>query len=221
LGVLRTTRAVRGAAERGAAPSVEAFGAREISRSPQCESRGAQLGAFLSATEPKPSPPRREWRQAAIALLRARWADGHSASQIAQAIERQTGQPCSRNAVIGKLHRLGLSGRTTPARSARLIRNRLANARVRLAPPSPRTQQRPHARLRGIPKVAPLAPQTNAEGQFVTVLNVRDGECRFIAGDPREDARYCARPTALRGRVHASFCPAHQRACYLPSNSVE
>jgi GcrA cell cycle regulator len=151
--------------------------------------------------------------------LRARWADGHSASHIARAIERETGQRCSRNAVIGKLHRLGLSGRTTPVRSARLIRNRLANALVRLAPPLPRTQLRGHARLGGVPKAARLAPQTNAQGQFVTVLNVRDGECRFIAGDPREDARYCARPTELRGRVHAPFCPAHQRACYLPNVS--
>ena len=46
------------------------------------------------------------WTEERVELLKRLWADGRSASQIAAEIGG-----CSRNAVIGKVHRLGLSGR--------------------------------------------------------------------------------------------------------------
>ncbi|MGZ3259711.1 MAG: GcrA family cell cycle regulator, partial [Croceibacterium sp.] len=46
------------------------------------------------------------WTDERVALLSKLWADGLSASQIAAELGGIT-----RNAVIGKVHRLGLSGR--------------------------------------------------------------------------------------------------------------
>ncbi len=51
------------------------------------------------------------WTEERVELLKKLWTEGLSASQIA----RQMGG-VTRNAVIGKVHRLGLSGRATPAR---------------------------------------------------------------------------------------------------------
>ena len=53
------------------------------------------------------------WTDERVDLLKKLWADGLSASQIAGELGNVT-----RNAVIGKVHRLGLSGRAKPTRTA-------------------------------------------------------------------------------------------------------
>ncbi len=52
------------------------------------------------------------WTDDRIELLRAHWEAGMTASQIAEAL----GQGVSRNAVIGKAHRLGLEARPSPVK---------------------------------------------------------------------------------------------------------
>ena len=54
------------------------------------------------------------WTDERVELLKKLWTEGLSASQIASRMGGVT-----RNAVIGKVHRLGLSGRATPTRAAR------------------------------------------------------------------------------------------------------
>lgn len=49
------------------------------------------------------------WTDERVELLKKMWNEGHSASQIAKELGGVT-----RNAVIGKVHRLGLSNRTGP-----------------------------------------------------------------------------------------------------------
>ncbi len=50
-----------------------------------------------------------EWTEERVAKLKELWSAGHSASEIANLLGGVT-----RNAVIGKSHRLGLSGRPSP-----------------------------------------------------------------------------------------------------------
>ncbi len=50
------------------------------------------------------------WTDERVELLRQLWLDGKSASQISAAI----GGGLTRNAVIGKVHRLGLAGSVKP-----------------------------------------------------------------------------------------------------------
>jgi GcrA cell cycle regulator len=50
------------------------------------------------------------WTDERIALLTKYWQEGRSASQIAEAL----GEGLTRNAVIGKAHRLGLASRPSP-----------------------------------------------------------------------------------------------------------
>ena len=52
------------------------------------------------------------WTDERVETLKKLWAEGLSASQIANRLGGVT-----RNAVIGKVHRLGLSGRTTTSRA--------------------------------------------------------------------------------------------------------
>ncbi|WP_448579788.1 GcrA family cell cycle regulator, partial [Thermaurantiacus sp.] len=53
------------------------------------------------------------WTEERIALLAKYWQEGRSASQIAEAL----GEGLTRNAVIGKAHRLGLSSRPSPVKA--------------------------------------------------------------------------------------------------------
>jgi GcrA cell cycle regulator len=64
------------------------------------------------------------WTEERVELLKKLWMEGFSASQIAS----ELGDGVTRNAVIGKVHRLKLSGRAKPASTA---------PRVRTAPRSP------------------------------------------------------------------------------------
>ena len=67
------------------------------------------------------------WTDERVERLSALWLEGRSASQIAA----ELGEGVSRNAVIGKVHRLGLSGRAVPPAEA-------AAPRIReVAPPEP------------------------------------------------------------------------------------
>src|SRR6476620_7465060 len=80
------------------------------------------------------------WTDQRVELLKKLWAEGLSASQIAAEIGNVT-----RNAVIGKVHRLGLSGRAkTPPKA-----NAVSPAQARPRKPG-RTPSAP----------APIVPET-------------------------------------------------------------
>ena len=70
------------------------------------------------------------WTEDRVGALKKLWLEGQSASQIA----KQLGGGVTRNAVIGKVHRLGLSGRATPSQPARTAAFR--PARTRTTPPA-------------------------------------------------------------------------------------
>ena len=75
------------------------------------------------------------WTDERVELLKKLWSDGLSASQIAAELGGIT-----RNAVIGKVHRLGLSGRAkshprraAPAQAALVVAHAARVARLRSA----------------------------------------------------------------------------------------
>src|SRR3981081_234422 len=77
-------------------------------------------------------PELQTWTDDRVELLKKLWADGLSASQIAGELGGIT-----RNAVIGKVHRLGLSGRAqSPSSSAPRARKPRATA-----PPPPAARE--------------------------------------------------------------------------------
>ena len=75
------------------------------------------------------------WTDERVDLLRRLWDEGLSASQIAAQLGGVT-----RNAVIGKVHRLGLSGRAAPSQPTRP-----AFKAPRPARPAATTMPRPRA----------------------------------------------------------------------------
>lgn len=127
-----------------------------------------------------------EWTDEHVALLTKRRAEGWSASQIAAEI----GEGVTRNAVIGKWHRLELPA---PARKAEIVR--------------PTRLQRPAPLIALPPPIPPPEPPITDERAPVPFLRARDGQCRFsidLFSRPSPDMLVCGAATPV-GR---SWCPA-------------
>ena len=135
------------------------------------------------------------WTDERVEQLKSLWTEGLSASQIARALGGVT-----RNAVIGKVHRLGLAGRATPTRSDR----------PRL-PSAPRVSMRaPHVPE---PPVVEEDPITLDDGNHATVLTINDRMCRWPIGDPSENEfHFCGR----KPKNGSPYCEAHARKAYQP-----
>ena len=137
------------------------------------------------------------WTDERVELLKKLWADGLSASQIAAELGGVT-----RNAVIGKVHRLGLSGRAkSPSSSA---------PRPRKARSSGHMMRVPRASMRGNTALAydydvepePELIEIPLE-QRKTLLQLNEKTCHWPVGDPGSSdfffcgGRYCERPALL------------------------
>ena len=137
------------------------------------------------------------WTDDRVEQLKSLWTEGLSASQIARVLGGVT-----RNAVIGKVHRLGLAGRATPTRSDR--------PRI---PSAPRLNVRPHIPE---PPVVEEEPVTLDDGNHATVLTINDRMCRWPIGDPSENAfHFCGR----KPKSGSPYCEAHARKAYQPQQN--
>ncbi len=99
------------------------------------------------------------WTDERVELLKKMWAEGQSASQIAKELGGVT-----RNAVIGKVHRLGLSNRstTTPASTAKAPKETKAPAEPNAATARANAKRDTAAETKPSPKPRPAteAPAT-------------------------------------------------------------
>jgi len=139
------------------------------------------------------------WSDDRVTTLKSLWRDGQSASQIARALGGVT-----RNAAIGKIHRLGLSGRPAPSRPARTG-----------GPRPPRPVAIPRRQARPLPRavVAPVAPPEEP-GLVVTMAALGAHVCRWPIGDPKAaDFSFCGR------LANGPYCPAHQGQAFRPRTS--
>ena len=131
------------------------------------------------------------WSDDRITTLRTLWLDGLSAAQIAKSLGGVT-----RNAVIGKVHRLGLSGRAAPAAPGRAPRGAatrpVRTVRAARTPPTRRST----SFVREAPVSAPEAP-----GLVTDMVRLGAHACKWPIGDPKApgfsfcgqfaEGRYC------------------------------
>ena len=152
------------------------------------------------------------WTEERVEVLKKLWAEGHSASQIAKQLGGVT-----RNAVIGKVHRLGLSGRATPSRPVKRP--------PRLARPKPPIRQEGTAQVpeRSLEEprirrsdqhaiVSALQPAPVADGEVATILTLRDSMCKWPIGDPADPKfAFCGRKSDC-----GPYCSEHAKVAFQP-----
>lgn len=152
------------------------------------------------------------WTDDRVATLRDLWDAGYSAARIA--MELRTG--VSRNAVIGKIHRLNLA-----ARNKTTIINARAPRPSRAVPGALRPG-RPKAMAREdiiySPPVTPVQRATPEDALaapgslMIEIGELKSMTCRWPHGDSREDSfRYCGAACP----VEVPYCAQHMRAAYV------
>lgn len=146
------------------------------------------------------------WTDERVEELKRLHADGGSAAQIAAMMKAP-----SRNAVIGKLLRLGITGEMRPAkkwpqqrqarRPRRTGQHTITNIRNR---PDPRTLPSP-----SLPAEPPPVPDMKR----VSLLELTDQMCKWPVGDPR-DKDFCFCGTEPYNGL--PYCGYHARVAYVP-----
>lgn len=149
------------------------------------------------------------WTDDRVQTLARLWGEGLSASQIAAAL----GGGVTRNAVIGKVHRLGLSARGRPGQAST---PRPARPKVVDAKPEPRPQStQPEAKLPAALPGSPVALDIDIPvSERVSILELRDSMCRWPLGDPtKSDFGFCG-GKAVMG---LPYCSHHCQIAYQPA----
>lgn len=127
------------------------------------------------------------WTDERVALLKKLWGEGKTAAEIAQALGGVT-----RNAVIGKAHRLKLSNRVSP------IQQNKKPAPVSAAP-------------RAVRKIEAV-PQTSDENrETVDMMELGARMCRWPLGDPRDESFGFCGASSVPG---LPYCAEHAKTAY-------
>lgn len=154
------------------------------------------------------------WTEQQIQTLKKMWGNGYSASEIAKCL----GGGLTRNAVIGKAHRMKLSAgaaaRTKvkpPTKSSGVVMSPIKkiSKRRNLMRTLPPVQSTTTQRKSMDPILRPIEVTKRTEGIPVTKAGER--HCRWPIGDPRSpDFRFCGCD------IHEGlpYCTQHARVAY-------
>ena len=159
------------------------------------------------------------WTDERVELLGKLWMEGRSASQIAG----ELGLGVTRNAVIGKVHRLGLAGRpksANPTVGAQRGKPKIA-ARSAEAESAGKVEYDtvlmplPDAAVAVVPLRPPVSEVVIPLTERVTIMDLRDTSCRWPMGDPMmTEFRFCGARTGGNG---VPYCAAHSRLAFQPA----
>lgn len=146
------------------------------------------------------------WTDERIDLLRKLLADGRSCSQIAEQLDCGL----SRNAVIGKIHRLGLSGGNNKRGPTRLYRSGPASYEEKQRREAERLirkmiaqrDRRQRKQDGSLPPLIIVEPPKPVEFLALTFGEIQRDSCRYPRGEGA-DMRFCGQPK-MQG---FSYCP--------------
>jgi GcrA cell cycle regulator len=177
------------------------------------------------------------WTDDRVEVLKKMWGEGKSASQIAKELGGVT-----RNAVIGKVHRLGLSNRSggaSPAKPAAKEKAPVTKSKEPAKPrmvspdnvpaPVPKSQIRPKL---VVTAGQPLPPQPSANeispealasvrevekgAKRLSVMELTERTCKWPVGDPAtEDFWFCGLPS----QTGKPYCEAHVGVAFQPMSA--
>jgi GcrA cell cycle regulator len=155
------------------------------------------------------------WTDERVELLKKLWSEGLSASQIAT----QLGG-VSRNAVIGKVHRLKLSGRGRASSTTPRAKKTAPSAPKAARPSRPMTTSigatALQARFDAEPNVAPqprLSSVVVPISRNLVLLELSERTCKWPNGDPlHEEFSFCGNDVGEAG----PYCGYHARVAYQP-----
>ena len=144
------------------------------------------------------------WTEEKVKILKDLWGKGNTASQIAEIIGG-----VSRNAVIGKAHRLNLSAKikTRQAISQNNTKNSL-NSNV-----SNKAKRGRKFRFQSLLLDKNFEPAKNLQ-----LEELNESTCKYMEGHPDEkNSSFCGRKTVEK----FSYCPLHLMMIFQPKGKKE
>jgi GcrA cell cycle regulator len=158
---------------------------------------------------------RMSWTDERVENLKKLWQEGLSASQIATRLGGVT-----RNAVIGKVHRLGLSGRATTSRmKSHRPRRTPASGGVKRIASKPRFAQIGNTALRALyqtdaePYTPPAEELVIPPNERKYIQTLTESCCRWPIGDPQQaDFHFCGKKKV----PSLPYCEFHARRAFQP-----
>ena len=144
------------------------------------------------------------WTDDRVKVLTKLWGEGLSASQIARELGDVT-----RNAVIGKVHRLGLAGRASPTRPKSKVRHREPSNFSSNFDSKDRFSE-------NLQPLSVLEPAVSASGEPINILMLTEKSCKWPIGEPTdENFRFCG----LGRNPNSVYCEEHTKLAYQPLDS--
>jgi GcrA cell cycle regulator len=150
------------------------------------------------------------WTDERVEQLKKLWQEGLSASQIAAAMGG-----VSRNAVIGKVHRLGLAGRVKPVApptGSKAVKGKNeTGGKQGMVVGNTALKAEANTEL-----AVQSAPQSAGENVLsfnnkCSIMDLRESSCRWPLGDPtKSDFRYCG----SRSDGGTPYCTYHGKMAY-------
>ena len=140
------------------------------------------------------------WTEEKVSKLKELWGKGQTASQIAEILGGE-----SRNAVIGKAHRLNLSSKIKTRQTGQ--KNPLVNEKTQI-------------KLKGKRgKFKSLLLDKNFEpAKNLNLEELTEETCKYMEGNPNEkDASFCGRKNVEK----FSYCPLHLMMVFQPKGKKD
>jgi|LakMenEpi03Aug12_release.lakeMendotaPanAssembly.Ray.scaffolds.fasta_scaffold295756_5 GcrA cell cycle regulator len=152
------------------------------------------------------------WTPAKIALLERYWAEGRTAQRIGDKLG------ATRNAVIGKAHRLKLTPRGEPARAPVKQKIQKVKAVRPAAEPKLKGSRKTTTRSKPVPP-RPIVHETVPMGDVCTAtMALKANDCRWPLGDPYTDRfMYCDKKKTEK----YPYCEEHCRMAYNEAGSLK
>ena len=149
------------------------------------------------------------WNEEKVKKLKELWGKGSTASQIAEIIG-----DVSRNAVIGKAHRLSLSTKTKNYSAANEAISKSSDEKFK------------KTKIRGRKnKFRSLIIEKNFEpARNLTLEELTEETCKYMDHDvhPNDpNATFCGRKTVSNSKQKFSYCPLHLMVIFQPKMKKE
>lgn len=155
------------------------------------------------------------WTDDRVELLKKLWGEGRTAAEIAGELGGVT-----RNAVIGKAHRLKLSGRASPIQQNK----KPANSSVKPVKAAVKAMPKPApvAEKKSVSFVAPVVTdeilESDKNRKRVSLMDLPQNGCRWPIGDPRDkDFGFCG---CKKSDPSSAYCDEHAAVAYQQAGRV-
>lgn len=164
------------------------------------------------------------WTDEMVDQLRAMWVEGLTTGEIGKRLG------VSKNSIVGKVHRLGLSGRPSPIKKkedgnaaapaaepqAKPAKEKNPPKEPKAAKPKPeKTAVAEEVSVEKMPEKTECVSKPHSHNGKTMLTDLDNHTCRWPLGDPKdENFHFCGKKV----RIGQTYCDEHANIAYVKAN---